>query len=372
LLYKKDFPAYFKYLSEERALAANNAHTDPNTFEFLEVYLTPLNINSMLDAPIRLGGKMIGMICNEFVGGFKNWSQEEQNFSGSLADFISRAFEEAERKKAQDELEETNRELEQRVEKRTEELKEKMNEILALKEMQDGDYYLTSLIQYPLSVNRNKSEFIKTEFHIEQKKKFKFRKYNAEIGGDICITGNLRFGDGKHRNLMFVNGDAMGKSMQGAWGAIVMGTAINSIMNISNRNNRILQITKEEWLIQTYNELNNMFLAFSGSMLISAIIGILDEISGELIYINAEHPNIVLYRKERAIFLSNSDEMNRKLGTMENPDIKIFKENLFEGDVLIIGSDGIDDLELSSNNGVRVINEDESRFLGIVSEAKAD
>ncbi|MBP7283149.1 MAG: GAF domain-containing protein, partial [Leptospiraceae bacterium] len=49
-LFAKDFPAYFKYLQEERSLAAHNAHTDPSTYEFSVVYLTPLGINSMLDA----------------------------------------------------------------------------------------------------------------------------------------------------------------------------------------------------------------------------------------------------------------------------------------------------------------------------------
>jgi two-component system sensor histidine kinase/response regulator len=95
-----DFPAYFNYLLEERSLPAHDAHTDPATFEFSEVYLKPLGINSMLDAPIRRGGKMIGVLCNEHVGPKRIWSLDDQYFAGNLADIISRAMQSAERKTA--------------------------------------------------------------------------------------------------------------------------------------------------------------------------------------------------------------------------------------------------------------------------------
>ncbi|MDX1958065.1 MAG: SpoIIE family protein phosphatase [Leptospiraceae bacterium] len=371
ILYSKDFPAYFKYLTEERSLAANDAITDPNTFEFAESYLKPLGITSMLDAPFRLSGKMMGVICNEHVGEKRVWTQEEQNFSGSLADLISRAFESFERKKAQDELKEANLALERRVEERTFELREKMEEVIKLKEQQDGDYYLTSLIQNPLCINLNKSKLVRTDFYLEQKKKFQFRKYSAEIGGDICIAGNLRFNSGTGRHVMFMNADAMGKSMQGAGGAIVIGTAMNNIMNLSAKNDRVLTNSPEEWITQTILELNNMFLAFGGSMLVSLFIGLLDEISGELLFANAEHPYSVLYRDAKASFLESNLNM-RKLGTEEIPVVKVMKTQLSSGDIILVGSDGRDDLELKGDNGERFINEDENLFLRIVEESEGN
>src|SRR6185295_17096476 len=141
----------------------------------------------------------------------------------------------------------------------------------------------------------------KTDFLLKQKKTFKFRNKNSELGGDICVTGNLiLFG----RNYtMFVNADAMGKSMQGAGGAIVMGTAINSIMSRSASNKRNLDLTPEEWLIQTYNEVHNIFLTFDGSMLISCIMGVIDDIDGKMWYFSAEHPPLTLYRDGMSSFL---------------------------------------------------------------------
>ncbi len=128
-LFAKDFPAYFKYLQEERSLAAHNAHTDPSTCEFSVVYLTPLGINSMLDAPFRLEGSMVGVICNEHVGPQREWTLEEQNFAGSLADLISRAMQAEKRQVAQNELKRINENLENIVEERTRALQKANGEL---------------------------------------------------------------------------------------------------------------------------------------------------------------------------------------------------------------------------------------------------
>lgn len=96
-LKSESFPAYFSYLAEQRILRANNAHTDPATHEFSEVYLKPLGINSMLDAPIRLDGKMIGVICNEHVGAARGWTGQEEAFVANVSDIVARAFQANER-----------------------------------------------------------------------------------------------------------------------------------------------------------------------------------------------------------------------------------------------------------------------------------
>lgn len=98
------FPAYFEALREERSIPAHDAHTDPRTREFSEVYLAPLSISSMLDAPIRVGGRMIGVICNEQVGPARTWTIEEEQFAGSLADFIALAMESNQRRETESQL----------------------------------------------------------------------------------------------------------------------------------------------------------------------------------------------------------------------------------------------------------------------------
>jgi GAF domain-containing protein len=101
---RASFPAYFEALKEERAIAAHDAHTDPRTREFSASYLGPLGISSMLDAPIRVGGRMIGVLCNEQVGPARTWSIDEEQFAGSLADFIALAMESGQRRETEQQL----------------------------------------------------------------------------------------------------------------------------------------------------------------------------------------------------------------------------------------------------------------------------
>ncbi|MCB1158980.1 MAG: SpoIIE family protein phosphatase [Leptospiraceae bacterium] len=266
-------------------------------------------------------------------------------------------------------LEEWNATLEEKVKERTLEVTKKMQEIEELKIQQDGDYFLTSLIEKPLATNYNKSKQVRSEFLIQQKKKFVFRNRQSEIGGDICITGNLRFFTEKNRYIMFFNGDAMGKSMQGAGGAIVLGTSLNNIMRRSAKDNRILKISPEKWIENTYYELNAMFSTFNGSMMISGVLGLINEFTGEMYYFNAEHPWTVLYRDGKADFIETELSL-RKLGSESEFSFAVKKFQLQAGDILIAASDGRDDLDIGIEH--KEINEDESLFLSIVEEAKTD
>ena len=88
-----DYPGYFQALEADRVIAADDAHTDPRTQEFSASYLAPLGIASMLDAPIRVGGQTVGVLCLEHIGTVRRWALEEQNFASYLAYMAALAME---------------------------------------------------------------------------------------------------------------------------------------------------------------------------------------------------------------------------------------------------------------------------------------
>lgn len=102
--FARDAPNYFLALEENRALAAHDVMEDFRTAELVEPYLVPLGIVSMLDAPIRKGGRVVGIVCHEHCGSLRVWSPEEQNFASSIADMAALSLEHCERVRAEEEV----------------------------------------------------------------------------------------------------------------------------------------------------------------------------------------------------------------------------------------------------------------------------
>jgi len=94
-LFAKDYAPYFGALIHERTIAAHDAHKDPRTSCFSQSYLAPLGISSMLDVPIWVAGKMVGVICHEHVGRPRRWDGDEENFAYLMSNFVALALERA-------------------------------------------------------------------------------------------------------------------------------------------------------------------------------------------------------------------------------------------------------------------------------------
>jgi tetratricopeptide (TPR) repeat protein len=259
--------------------------------------------------------------------------------------------------------------LELKVLERTDALNKTLEEVKALKVAQDGDYYLTSLLLEPLSSNNNYSKNVKTDFLTEQKKKFSFRSWESQIGGDICITDTIKLRDKDY--TVFLNADAMGKSIQGAGGALALGVVFNAGL-IRSRTYAQTKIFPEIWLKERFLDLQNVFLSFDGTMYISVCIGLVENETGMMYYINAEHPWTVLYRDGKASFLEDNVDLC-KIGTPGQEHrffIKTFQ--LLPGDQIITGSDGRDDIIIGYEENTELINEDGEQFLKRVEEGDGD
>jgi diguanylate cyclase (GGDEF)-like protein/PAS domain S-box-containing protein len=91
-LQASDYPTYFEALKSNRVISAADARRDLRTRDFREGYLEPLNIESMLDAAIWFDGESQGVICLESVGQRREWTPDEEQFAGSIADLAVMAI----------------------------------------------------------------------------------------------------------------------------------------------------------------------------------------------------------------------------------------------------------------------------------------
>lgn len=90
-LYKKDCKTYFNALEDDPIIIANDAENHPATSCFLEGYLKPLGVKSMLDVPIWFRGSLIGVICMESLTS-REWVSEEVDFAQVLSSLYSFSY----------------------------------------------------------------------------------------------------------------------------------------------------------------------------------------------------------------------------------------------------------------------------------------
>lgn len=104
LLLAEKYPRYFLALCEDRALAADDARHDSRTKELTDDYLVPCAITSMLDAPVRVEGRIVGVICHEHTGPARQWTLDEQTVAASLGDLVALTVQAKRRREAEQEV----------------------------------------------------------------------------------------------------------------------------------------------------------------------------------------------------------------------------------------------------------------------------
>lgn len=68
---------YFDALERDGSVVAPDARNDPTTRVFLDTYLLPLDIHSILDVSFSVNGVMFGIFSCEQVGGPVKWTQRQ-------------------------------------------------------------------------------------------------------------------------------------------------------------------------------------------------------------------------------------------------------------------------------------------------------
>lgn len=104
ILLKKDYPNYFESLENQIQIVASNVYISEEVKEYKEDYFPKENICSLIDTPIYLDGKMVGLLSFETTTKYKEWDNEDISFARTLADFLAIASETYNRIKAEQRL----------------------------------------------------------------------------------------------------------------------------------------------------------------------------------------------------------------------------------------------------------------------------
>ncbi|GJM23874.1 MAG: hypothetical protein DHS20C16_02890 [Phycisphaerae bacterium] len=85
-------PGFLEALRGGSPISTCEANDDPRTREMVAARPQCQDIPSRLDAPIRRGKEIVGVVCHEHVGEPRNWTIEEESFAGSIADLVTCAL----------------------------------------------------------------------------------------------------------------------------------------------------------------------------------------------------------------------------------------------------------------------------------------
>jgi PAS domain S-box-containing protein len=106
-LHAGENPSFFAALARQRVIAADDVRIDPSTRAIAKSYFDPHGVRSMLAAPIRLRGRLLGAMCYAHAGAKRVWEAEEEGFAASLGDLVALALAADERNRAERALRES-------------------------------------------------------------------------------------------------------------------------------------------------------------------------------------------------------------------------------------------------------------------------
>lgn len=239
-----------------------------------------------------------------------------------------------------------------------------LKQIILVEQHRQADYYLLNQLIEPFKLFSFQSNYLKIEYYLEQFIKFKYKNHFFEIGGDFIYIENIELRNRKF--IFFVNADSMGKSLQGLVGTLVLSSILSAILKRTKKRNLEKERYPETWLKYTSLEIHEVFETFQGFMMISAIIGLIDENNGLLYFLNFDHPKPIYIHNNQYYFLES--KIHKKLGFPKiNEQFEVYRFPLLQNDLIFIGSDGKDEILVNNK-----INEDEYFSLNLLKESNTN
>jgi signal transduction histidine kinase len=97
-------PIYFQRIETERFIHLHDASRHALTAGFKLPYLEGYVERNVVDVPLRISGRLHGVLSAERDGLTRQWTLEDQQFLASVGDLVATFFESAERQKAEERL----------------------------------------------------------------------------------------------------------------------------------------------------------------------------------------------------------------------------------------------------------------------------
>ena len=95
-IHKEDFPDFFRRYADLiylKSLIINDVENDPFTADFLNGFIKPMGISSLMVVPITRDNELFGAVTLSHVGEKRKWTQEENVFVTSICNILSIYYE---------------------------------------------------------------------------------------------------------------------------------------------------------------------------------------------------------------------------------------------------------------------------------------
>jgi PAS domain S-box-containing protein len=205
VLLRRDMPNYFGLLEKEEIICSFDVLQDPRTSELIKGYLTKYNIKSMMDIPIHIEGRMIGLICFEETGERRIWNPGERKFGLIISQLVSICIETMEKNRHKRSLEKLLRDKEVLLSELHHRVKNNMALVASLINLQAGkskDEYHRKLFEecrnqvvsvasvHSLLYNSDNLEKLDLKSYFQEIIQLNMNSFAKEIG-EIKLSGEL-------------------------------------------------------------------------------------------------------------------------------------------------------------------------------------
>ncbi len=99
-----NYQHYFKTITTESKILSDDAQNDPRFKEFLQGFLIPRGIHSIIDTGIFIDGRLEGLVCIAHTNTKRRWHNDEESFATAVAAMVAQTLANIRSKQANDAL----------------------------------------------------------------------------------------------------------------------------------------------------------------------------------------------------------------------------------------------------------------------------